>query len=59
MPLGSVIHNIELQPDRVASICRSAGTFAQLSGKDGKYVNVKLPSGKARQILGTCLATIE
>jgi len=58
MPLGSVIHNIELQPGKGASICRSAGTFAQLSGKDGKYVNVKLPSGEARQILGTCLATI-
>ncbi|HMV16022.1 MAG TPA: 50S ribosomal protein L2 [Chitinophagales bacterium] len=58
MPLGSVIHNIELQPGRGASICRSAGTFAQLSGKDGKYVNIKLPSGEARQILGTCLATI-
>jgi len=58
MPLGSVIHNIELQPNRGASICRSAGTFAQLSGKDGKYVNVKLPSGEARQILGTCLGTI-
>lgn len=58
MPLGSIIHNIELQPGKGASICRSAGTFAQLSGKDGKYVNVKLPSGEARQILGTCLATI-
>ena len=58
MPLGSVIHNIELQPGKGASICRSAGTYAQLSGKDGKYVNVKLPSGEARQILGTCLATI-
>jgi len=58
MSLGSVIHNIELQPGKGASICRSAGTFAQLSGKDGKYVNVKLPSGEARQILGTCLATI-
>lgn len=58
MPLGSVIHNIELQPGKGASICRSAGTFAQLSGKDGKYVTVKLPSGEARQILGTCLATI-
>ena len=58
MPLGSVIHNIELQPGKGASICRSAGTYAQLSGKDGKYVSVKLPSGEARQILGTCLATV-
>ncbi len=58
MPLGSVIHNIELQPGKGASICRSAGTFAQLSGKDGKYANIKLPSGELRQILGTCLGTI-
>jgi large subunit ribosomal protein L2 len=58
MPLGSVIHNIELQPGKGASICRSAGTFAQLTGKDGKYVAIKLPSGEARQVLGTCLATI-
>ncbi|MEN9447016.1 MAG: hypothetical protein RJA25_306 [Bacteroidota bacterium] len=58
MPLGSVIHNIELQPGRGAAICRSAGAFAQLSGKDGKYVNIKLPSGEFRQILGTCLGTI-
>lgn len=58
MPLGSVIHNIELQPGKGASICRSAGTFAQLTGKDGKYVVVKLPSGESRMVLGTCLATI-
>jgi large subunit ribosomal protein L2 len=58
MPLGTIIHNIELQPGRGASICRSAGTFAQLTGKDGKYVIVKLPSGEARMILGTCFATI-
>lgn len=58
MPLGSVIHNIEMQPGKGASICRSAGAFAQLSGKDGKYVNIKLPSGETRQILGTCLGTI-
>ncbi len=58
MPLGSVIHNIELQPGKGASICRSAGTFAQLTGKDGKYAIIKLPSGEARMILGTCLATI-
>jgi large subunit ribosomal protein L2 len=58
MPLGSVIHNIELQPGKGATICRSAGTFAQLTGKDGKYVAIKLPSGEARMVLGTCLATI-
>ncbi len=58
MPLGSVIHNIELQPGKGASICRSAGTFAQLTGKDGKYVAIKFPSGESRMVLGTCLATI-
>lgn len=58
MPLGSIIHNIELQPGRGAAICRSAGSFAQLSAKDGKYVIVKLPSGESRMILATCFATI-
>ncbi|HQO30981.1 MAG TPA: 50S ribosomal protein L2 [Chitinophagales bacterium] len=58
MPLGSIVHNIELQPGRGAVICRSAGAYAQLNGKDGKYAIIKLPSGEARMILGTCLATI-
>ncbi len=58
MPLGSIVHNIELQPGRGAVICRSAGTYAQLNGKDGKYAIIKLPSGEARMILCTCLATI-
>jgi large subunit ribosomal protein L2 len=58
MPLGTIIHNIELNPGQGATICRSAGAFGQLTGKDGKYVIVKLPSGEARKILGTCLATI-
>lgn len=58
MPLGSVIHNIEMQPGKGAAICRSAGSFAQLTGKDGKYVVVKLPSGESRMILATCMATI-
>ena len=58
IPLGSVIHNIEMQPGKGASIARSAGTYAQLSAKEGKYANIKLPSGESRQILVTCLATI-
>ena len=58
MPLGSVIHNIEMKPGKGAVICRSAGTYAQLAGKDGKYVIIKLPSGETRMILATCLATI-
>jgi large subunit ribosomal protein L2 len=58
IPLGTVIHNIEMQPGRGAAICRSAGTFAQLTGKEGKYAIIKLPSGEARMILATCMATI-
>ncbi len=58
MPLGSIIHNIELQPGRGAEICRSAGTNAQLLARDGKYAVIKMPSGETRMILITCLATI-
>lgn len=58
LPLGSIIHNIELNPGKGAAICRSAGTYAQLTAKEGKYVVVKLPSGEARKVLATCLATV-
>ena len=58
IPLGSIIHNIELNPGQGGSIARSAGTYAQLSARDGKYAIIKLPSGESRMILATCLATI-
>ncbi|MCB0477641.1 MAG: 50S ribosomal protein L2 [Crocinitomicaceae bacterium] len=58
IPLGTVIHNIELIPGKGASIARSAGTYAQLNARDGKYAIIKLPSGETRMILTTCLATI-
>lgn len=58
IPLGSVIHAIELQPGRGAAMARSAGTYAQLSAKEGKYVIVKLPSGETRMVLSACMATI-
>ncbi len=58
IPLGSIIHNIEMTPGQGARICRSAGAYAQLTSKDGKYVVVKLPSGETRLILATCFATI-
>lgn len=58
IPLGTVIHNIELTPGKGASIARGAGTFAQLNARDGRYVTVKMPSGETRMILATCLATI-
>jgi len=58
IPLGTVIHNIELYPGKGANIARSAGSYAQLNARDGKYANIKLPSGEVRQILTTCMAVI-
>ena len=58
IPLGTIIHNIELRPGQGALMVRSAGTFAQLMARDGKYATIKLTSGEIRQILSTCLATI-
>ena len=58
IPLGTIIHNIELKPGRGAQIVRSAGTFAQLAAKEGKYAVIKLPSGETRMILIECIATI-
>ncbi len=58
LPLGTVIHNIELKPRQGAILVRSAGSYAQLMAKDGKYVVIKLASGEIRKILMTCLATI-
>src|ERR1700709_2092708 len=53
IPLGSIIHNIELNPGQGGTIARSAGTYAQLSARDGKYAIIKLPSGETRMILST------
>ncbi len=58
IPVGSIIHNIELRPGKGASIVRSAGGYAQLLGRSGKYVTIKLPSGETRMVLGACYATI-
>jgi len=58
IPLGSIIHNIEMAPGQGGKVCRSAGSYAQLTVRDGKYVVVKLPSGETRMILSTCSATI-
>jgi large subunit ribosomal protein L2 len=58
LPLGTVVHNIELKPGQGAIMVRSAGSYAQLMAKDGKYAVVKLASGEIRKILMTCLATI-
>ncbi|NNK11870.1 MAG: 50S ribosomal protein L2 [Flavobacteriaceae bacterium] len=58
IPLGTIISCIELRPGQGAVMARSAGTFAQLMAKEGKYVTIKLPSGETRMILGNCLATV-
>ncbi|WP_102349416.1 50S ribosomal protein L2 [Bacillus sp. Marseille-P3661] len=58
IPVGTVIHNIELKPGRGGQLVRSAGSEAQVLGKEGKYVLVRLTSGEVRQILGTCRATV-
>jgi large subunit ribosomal protein L2 len=58
IPLGSIIHNIELNPGQGGTIARSAGAYAQLSARDGKYAIVKMPSGETRMILATCVATL-
>jgi len=58
IPVGTVIHNIELKPGKGGQLVRSAGTEAQLLGKEGSYVTVRLSSGEVRQILNTCRATI-
>ncbi|MBM3430111.1 MAG: 50S ribosomal protein L2 [Bacteroidetes bacterium] len=58
VPLGTVIHNIEMTPEKGGVIARGAGTYAQLNARDGRYAIIKMPSGETRMILTTCLATI-
>ena len=58
IPVGTVIHNIELKPGKGGLLARSAGSSAQILGREGKYVLIRLNSGETRKILGTCRATI-
>jgi large subunit ribosomal protein L2 len=58
IPLGATIHNIELRPGQGGVLVRSAGAYAQLMARDGKYAIIKLASGEVRMILQTCLATM-
>jgi large subunit ribosomal protein L2 len=58
IPLGTLIHNIELKPGQGGILARSAGSYAQLTSRDGKYAIVKLPSGESRMVLVTCKATV-
>ena len=58
IPLGTIVHNIELKPGQGGVMARGAGSYAQLTAKDGKYVTIKLPSGETRMVLASCRATI-
>jgi large subunit ribosomal protein L2 len=58
IPFGTIIHNIELRPGQGAKLARSAGSYAQLMSRDGKYAIIKMPSGETRMILQSCKATI-
>ena len=58
IPVGTMVHCIELQPGKGAEMCRSAGAGAQILGREGKYVMLRLQSGETRLVLGTCIASI-
>ncbi len=58
IPVGTLVHNIEMNPGQGGKLVRSAGGYAQIMGRDGKYVSLRLPSGEMRYILGECMATI-
>jgi len=58
IPLGTIVHNIELKPGKGGALARSAGTYAQVSARDGKYATIKLPSGETRMVLASCRATV-
>ncbi len=58
IPLGTLVHNIELQPGKGGALARSAGTFAQLNAREGRYATLKMPSGELRMVLTSCLATV-
>jgi large subunit ribosomal protein L2 len=58
IPIGTMVHNIEMKPGKGAQIARSAGGYAQIMGREEKYVILRLPSGEMRKILGVCIATV-
>ena len=58
IPVGTVVHNIELKPGKGGQMVRSAGTSAQIMGRDGKYVSLRMPSSEMRLVLGECIATV-
>ncbi len=58
IPLGTLVHNLELKPGKGGQMVRSAGTSAQIMAKEGKYTTVRMPSGEMRMVLSVCIATI-
>ena len=58
IPVGTIIHNVELKPEKGAQLCRAAGASAQLMAKEGKYATLRLPSGEMRLVLSRCRATV-
>ena len=58
IPVGTTIHNIELRPGKGGELARSAGSSAQILGREGNYVMIRLSSGEQRKVLGTCMATV-
>ncbi len=58
IPVGTLVHNIEMKPGHGGQLARSAGAYAQIMGREGKYVILRLPSGEMRKVLGECMATI-
>ena len=58
IPMGTIVHNVELKPGKGAAMARSAGSYAQLAARDGKHATIKLPSGETRMVPVTCRATI-
>nr|CRH06677.1 50S ribosomal subunit protein L2 [Candidatus Magnetococcus massalia] len=58
MPIGTIVHNVELKPGKGGQLARSAGNYIQLMGKEGKYAQLKMPSGEMRMVLLECMATV-
>ena len=58
IPVGTVVHNVEIYPGKGGQLCRAAGTYAQLVAKEGKYALLRLPSGEVRKVLSSCTATV-
>lgn len=58
IPVGTIVHNVELKPGKGAAIARSAGSFVQLVAREGEYATLKMPSGEMRNVLSRCMATV-